>query len=134
MVQTITNSIMKCSNCGFTFNLSFPQRGFIWELKKLNKFNIECPKCQKNSLEDIGDAQFNGIYPVYTYDSISKRAETAITVFIFAAVVVAFIITSIMYTTYLLSYYLFTVMVLLILVPIGIYLLSVKHAKISLES
>jgi rubredoxin len=125
---------MKCSNCGFTFNLSFPQRGFIWELKKLNKFNIECPKCQKNSLEDIGDAQFNGIYPVYTYDSISKRAETAITVFIFAAVVVAFIITSIMYTTYLLSYYIFTVMVLLILVPIGIYLLSVKHAKISLES
>ncbi|MCW6168620.1 MAG: hypothetical protein LVQ96_03015 [Thermoplasmatales archaeon] len=124
---------MKCSSCDFTFNLSFPQRGFIWEFKKLNKFNVKCPKCQKKTLKDIGDAQFSGIYPVYTYDSISKRSEAAITVYIFAAIIAAFVITSVMYTSSLLSYYLVFILLLMIVVPIVIYLFSVRYAKISLE-
>ncbi len=134
MVQSITNSIMKCENCGFTFNLSFPQRRFIWEFKKLNKLNVPCPNCQKRTLTDIGDAQFNGVYPVYEYNSISRRIEAAITIYIFAAIITAFVVTSIIYASGYASLYLSIIILLLILVPILIYLSAVKNATISHQS
>jgi hypothetical protein len=133
VVQSITNSIIKCSNCGFTFNLNFPQRGFIWEFKKLNKFNVPCPKCNKKTLKDVGDAQFNGIYPVYDYNSISRSAEIAISAYIFAAIISAFVVLGMFYNSNNIAAYSVAIIILMVIVPIVIYVLASKNATISLQ-